>query len=281
MKVCGVVVFYNPTAEVNDKIKSYIDKVEKLFIVDNSSSDNSNLLLKNNKIEYIPNCENLGIARALNIAAEKAYKEKYDWILTMDQDSCFEGENLDKLIDYTEKCVSKKIGLVSPWHLTKEFKDRPSLDVEECLEVMTSGNLVNLKAWNKVGGWKEWLFIDNVDIEFCMNLNVSGYKVIRLNYVELEHNLGSIVVKKVFGKKFSCTNHNYIRQYYMVRNLYYLKDMYYKYYPDYIDFMLRGMHGRARNIIVWEKDKYRKIRNMIRGYRDYKHNIKGVYNYKD
>ena len=281
MKVCGVVVFYNPTAEVNDKIKSYIDKVEKLFIVDNSSSDNSNLLLKNNKIEYIPNCENLGIARALNIAAEKAYKEKYDWILTMDQDSCFEGENLDKLIDYTEKCVSKKIGLVSPWHLTKEFKDRPSLDVEECLEVMTSGNLVNLKAWNKVCGWKEWLFIDNVDIEFCMNLNVSGYKVIRLNYVELEHNLGSIVVKKVFGKKFSCTNHNYIRQYYMVRNLYYLKDMYCKYYPDYIDFMLRGMHGRARNIIVWEKDKYRKIRNMIRGYRDYRHNIKGAYNYKD
>lgn len=281
MKICGVVVLYNPSSDVNKRITSYISKVDKLFVVDNSNNDNSNLLLKNDKIEYVPNFENLGISKALNIAASAAFRDDYDWILTMDQDSFFENDNLDKLISFASQCDYTKIGIISPWHRTKAYYFKPNDNIEERLEVMTSGNLVNLEAWHKVSGWKDWLFIDNVDIEFCMNLNVNKYKVIRLNSSELEHNLGDISIKKVFGRKFVCSNHNYIRQYYMVRNLYYLKDMYYKYYPDYIDFMLRGMHGRARNIIVWEKDKYRKIRNMIRGYRDYKHNIKGAYNYKD
>ena len=43
--------------------------------------------------------------------------------------------------------------------------------------------------------------------------------------------------------------------------------------------MQRGAFGRFKNILVWEKDKYRKIRNMYRGYRDYKRKIKGKYPY--
>ena len=34
-------------------------------------------------------------------------------------------------------------------------------------------------------------------------------------------------------------------------------------------------------IILFEKDKYRKIRNMIRGYYDYKRGIKGKYRFKN
>lgn len=281
MKICAVVVLYNPSSDINKKISSYIEKIDKLFVIDNSFNDNLDLLLKDDRIEYIPNFDNLGISKALNIAASSAFDEKYDWILTMDQDSFFEGDNLDKLINYAKECDYSKIGIISPWHKVKANPGKPNELIEEKIEVMTSGNLVNLNAWKKVSGWKDWFFIDNVDVEFCMNLNINQYKVIRLNSSELEHNLGDISIKKVFGRKFVCSNHNYIRQYYMVRNLYYLKDMYYKYYPDYINYMIRGMHGRARNIIVWEKDKYRKIRNMIRGYRDYKNNIKGIYNYKD
>ena len=281
MKICGVVVLYNPSSTINDKISSYINEIDKLFIVDNSKVDNSHLLLKNNKIKYIPNYDNLGISSALNMAARFASDEGFDWLLTMDQDSFFEDDNLYRLIEYTKVCDYSNVGVISPWHNTKSGETRPKEDIEERIDVMTSGNLVNLSAWAKVSGWKDWFFIDNVDIEFCMNLNVNGYKIVRLNYVELEHNLGDISIKRAFGRQFVCSNHNYIRQYYMVRNLYYLKDMYYDSFPEYIDYMVRGMRGRFKNILVWEKDKYRKIRNMIRGYRDYKHNIKGIYSYKD
>lgn len=281
MKIAGVVVAYNPTDSINDCIKSYIDNVEKLYVVDNSSKDNSDKILKNKKIEYITEHNNLGIAKALNIAAEKAYEEGYEWLLTMDQDSEFEGDNLQKLIDYTAKCDKKTIGLISPWHKTKEHPESPEVEVEEVVEEMTSGNLVNLSLWKKIGGWKDYFFIDNVDIEYCMNLNVHGYKVIRYNRSILIHNLGDITQKKVLWKTFTCTNHNYIRQYYMIRNLMYLSDLYKDKFPENIHHMKRGAFGRFKNILVWEKDKYRKLRNMYRGYIDYKKGIKGKYNYKN
>ena len=281
MKIAGVIVIYNPSKDVNNCIKTYIDDIDKLFVVDNSNSDNSNLILKNKKIEYISNNKNLGIATALNIAARKAYEENYDYILTMDQDSKFEKDNLKELISFTEKCDIDKTGLVSPWHITKEELKKPQNDIEEVIEVMTSGNLVNLKIWKKINGWKEYFFIDNVDIEYCMNLNKHGFKVIRYNKVSLTHNLGNITKKKLLWKTVNCTNHNYIRQYYMIRNLYYLSDLYKNDYPKNLKKMKRGALGRFKNILVFEKDKYRKIRNMFRGYRDYKRKIKGEYPYNN
>ncbi len=281
MKICGVVVLYNPSLEINQRILSYINKIDKLFVVDNSSDSNADILLKNDKIQYIPNMENLGIASALNLAARIAYEEGYDWILTMDQDSYFNGDNLANLVQYVCECDTELIGLVSPWHNTTENLEKPSASIEEKIDVMTSGNIVSLRAWKSIGGWKDWLFIDNVDVEFCMNLNVNGYKVLRLNTVELEHNLGNISFRRFLWKKTVCSNHNFIRQYYMVRNLYYIKKMYYSYFPDYINYRFRGMRGRLRNILLFEKDKWKKIRNTFRGYRDYKHNIKGVYSYKN
>ena len=271
----------NPSKDVNNCIKTYINDIDKLFVVDNSNSDNSNLILKNKKIEYISNKKNLGIATALNIAARKAYEENYDYILTMDQDSKFEKDNLKELISFTEKCDIDKTGLVSPWHITKEELKKPQNDIEEVIEVMTSGNLVNLKIWKKINGWKEYFFIDNVDIEYCMNLNKHGFKVIRYNKVSLTHNLGNITKKKLLWKTVNCTNHNYIRQYYMIRNLYYLSDLYKNDYPKNLKKMKRGALGRFKNILVFEKDKYRKIRNMFRGYRDYKRKIKGEYPYNN
>ena len=281
MKLAGVVVVYNPTENINKNIETYIDYVDKLYVVDNSDNDNSDKFLKNKKIEYIPNNKNLGIAKALNIAAEKAYTEKFDYILTMDQDSKFEGNNLEKLIKFADNCDINKVGIISPWHVTKEENAIPKEDYEEVVEVMTSGNIVNLKLWKEIKGWKEYFFIDNVDIEYCMNLNKHGFKVIRYNKSKLTHNLGNITRGRILWKEVVCTNHNYIRQYYMIRNLYYLEELYGKDYPDNINKMKRGAQGRLRRIIFCEKDKYRKIRNMYRGKRDYKKGIKGVYPYKN
>jgi rhamnosyltransferase len=281
MKLAGVIVVYNPTDNINDNIKSYLDYVKKIYVVDNSNSDNSNKIIKDKKIEYIPNHKNLGIAKALNIAAQKAYDEKFDFLLTMDQDSKFEDDNLEKLIKYVEKCDINKVGLVSPWHVTKEENAIPKEDIEEVVEVMTSGNLVNLKLWKKINGWKDYFFIDNVDIEYCMNLNKHGYKVIRYNKSKLIHNLGNIRKRRFLWKTYYCSNHNYIRQYYMIRNLYYLEDLYKNDFPENIKKMKRGARGRFKYIIFGEKDKYRKIRNMYRGYKDYKKGITGEYPYKN
>lgn len=281
MKICGVVVLYNPDKNINKRINSYINKIDKLYLIDNSDDDNSKMFIKNRKICYICNKKNVGIAKALNIAAKKAFSLKYDWLLTMDQDSEFTDNNLDKLIEYAKKCDYIRTAVISPWHVTKENKTFPNERIEKVVEVMTSGNLVNLQIWKKIGGWKDWFFIDNVDIEYCMNANVNGYDVIRINDASLLHNLGNIKKKKFLWKTFYCTNHNYLRQYYMIRNLLYLKELYYNDFPENIKKMERGAFGRLKNIVFWESNKLKKIRGMYRGYKDYKNNKKGIYSYKD
>ena len=91
MKLSGTVIWYNPSNDSVINLRTYFPYVEKLYIVDNSEQDNSKLLTEDirTKIEYIPNFQNLGIARALNIGCERAVNDKFEWILTMDQDSKF------------------------------------------------------------------------------------------------------------------------------------------------------------------------------------------------
>jgi rhamnosyltransferase len=284
MRLAGVVVLYNPTKSVLKNIDSYVKKVEKLYVIDNSSNDNSGLFKDYKKILYISFGKNEGIAKALNEGAKNAIDGGYDYLLTMDQDSNFKNDNLDKLINFTERMIKKygnKLGLVSPWHSTKENKIKPNKEYDEVLEEMTSGNIISLDAWKKVKGFKEWFFIDNVDIEYCMNLNKNNYKVIIYYDSILLHDLGNITKKKFLWKTFYCTNHNYLRQYYMIRNLYYLNELYGDIYPEKIKSMKRGAFGRFKNIVVWENDKFRKIRGMYRGYKDYKKKVVGIYPYKN
>lgn len=281
IKLAATVTFYNPTKENIDNISSYIKLVDKVYVVDNSSEDNKEMLPNNKKIVYIANNENLGVATALNIAAKQAVKDDFEWLLTMDQDSKFNGDNLEKMINYILTHDCKNIGLISPWHVIKTGVKKPDKDIEDVVEVMTSGNIINLKAYEKIGGYKDWLFIDGIDFDYCMNLNVNGYKVRRLNYCELEHELGDIKIVHLLGRDFVCSNHNYIRRYYMSRNNHYIYDMYHDAFPDYCNMILSGLGGQFRNILAFEKDKYRKIRNMQRGYNDYKKGIKGAYPYKN
>jgi rhamnosyltransferase len=54
MKLAAVVVLYNPNDEILKNINSYIDYVDIVYAVDNSSADNS-ANLKSDKIVYLAN----------------------------------------------------------------------------------------------------------------------------------------------------------------------------------------------------------------------------------
>lgn len=280
MKIAGIVTLYKQDDDILDNINSYIDCIDKLYIVDNNDNDNFKNKINDSKIEYLPNYKNIGVATALNIGAKSALKDGYKWLLTMDQDSCFEDkDSVKKMIKYLEENDTSKIGLITPWHVINTGVVKPKEEIDHPLEVMTSGNIINLDVYTEVKGFKDEYFIDDIDIEYCMNLNKNGYHIDRLNYISLNHDLGDITVKRILGRTFTCSNHNYIRRYYMVRNTYYLCDLYKDIFPDYCKFLKRGLRGQAKNIILFEKDKFRKIRNMYRGYKDYKKKVVGKYPY--
>ena len=279
MKFAGVVVLYNPSNDDLNNINSYIDYLDKLYVVDNS--DNSvKLSFDNKKIEYISYNENLGVSKALNIGAEKATNDGFEWLLTMDQDTVLNESIFKSVSKVIKEEKVDDIGIITPWHNTKLDTDKPKDNVDYPLDVMTSGNFVNLKVLNELGRYDERFFIDGIDIEICLRLKKNGYKVMRLNYVQIEHNLGNIEYHKLFGKKFMCTNHNYIRNYYMARNYRYIKHDYYDIAPDFCNTLVK-FKGIIFKIVFFEKDKYRKIRNIFRGIFDYKHGVTGKYRFKN
>lgn len=282
IKIAGIVTLYNPDMKVTKNILSYLPDVDKLFVIDNTPDHkNTEMLPKSKKIKYIFNGENLGVAKALNMGAKNAIELGYRWLLTMDQDSRFKKDDIKKMKKYIEETDTNDIGIVTPWHIINTGIKIPKEKIDYPFEVMTSGNIINLEAYQKVGGYKDDYFIDDIDIEYCMNLNANHYKIVRLNYVKLKHDLGDIEVKHFFNRDFVCSNHNYIRRYYMVRNTFKLCDDYKKLYPEYCAFLKRGLRGQLQNILLFEKDKIRKVRNMYRGYKDYKKGKLGSYPYEN
>ena len=261
--------------EAERYINKYIEGLDKVYIIDNSLNDNSKIISNNEKVEYIWNGDNLGIAYALNVAAKKAIADGYKWLLTMDQDSELQLDVLQELEKFVISSDNSKVGIISPYHDIETNKKKNPIDVEERLEVMTSGNLLNLEIYDKIGGFKDWLFIDLVDIEYCFNLRKNGYKVLRLNNVIMKHHLGDTIVHKVLWKKFICSNHNAVRRYYMVRNMKYVTNMYKKFFPGYCRYLNRVQRGQFRYVLLFEKDKINKLKFMIKGYLDYKKGIKG------
>lgn len=263
MKVSGVVIWYNPTEDEVNNIKSYINNLDKLFIIDNSQQSNEFLLkdLESKRIRYIPNNENLGIAKALNIGCNEAIKENYKWILTMDQDSKFDN-NFELFIDeFNNKIKSNpKIAIIAPKSLDEEFEGYKK-------KVITSGNILNLKAYKEVGGFDEKLFIDEVDFDIGFRLLRNGYLLYQTDKINMNHKLGNTIYFKLFGKKiFSSMNHTYTRKYYIIRNRLEIMKRYPEIKKEYSKTIIKDFF----KMFLIEKDKYRKIKYSIKGVIDYK-----------
>ncbi len=288
IKLAGVIVLYNPTKEVINNIKTYIQELDKLYLIDNTPNKDNSCLFHMKKVEYISNMKNLGIATALNIAAKKAIKEKYNWLLTMDQDSKFSKNSFSILVNYLKQYRKNndlnieisKIGLISPFHMIPQREGMKPTGIETPLMVMTSGNIINLAAYKKIGGFKDWLFIDAVDFDYCLNLRDHGYEIVQVNDAKLIHNLGNTVRKKIGDKVFYVSNHNAMRRYYIVRNRHYFLDMYQSRYPDFCNAEKKMTKKELIKIWLYEKQKCKKTFAMLQGYLDYKKGIKGEKNEK-
>lgn len=272
-KIYGVVVLYNPNiSEVINNINSYIEELDKLYMIDNSEKENYIKLesyMKNKRnIEYIWLEENKGIAKALNLGKNKAINEDVNYFLTMDQDSSFKN-NFSKMIEWIIKNENliKEVAIISLTHSTKEKETQKKNEVEEKEIIMTSGNVLNLELIKKIGDFNEDFFIDEVDHEFCYRIREKGYKILCLNNIQLNHKLGDL--KNYYF--FSITNHNYIRRYYITRNRLYMT----KKFPKVKRKYLFNIFFDFFKIIFFEDDKKRKIKYSILGIKDFYKNKKG------
>ncbi|MFT4144616.1 MAG: glycosyltransferase family 2 protein [Mobilitalea sp.] len=277
IKLAGVVVLYHPSEKTIQNINTYIKDVDILYAVDNSVKKDEKIISEIkaiNKVVYLDNKGNRGIAHAQNRAAHKAIKENYEWMLTMDQDSSATENMISLLSEYIEMHDTSKVGIVTAYQKpAHEIKNYFLRDYQQVLVAMSSGNILNLKAYQVVGGLLNKLFIDMVDNEYCLRLNQNGYRVIMVNKAILNHNLGEI--KIVDQLIFS--SHSPLRLYYYVRNDLYVTQTYKEQFPNWIKDKGDIVRRKYIRTLLYDKNKLENLYYMLRAYIDFKRNRFGKF----
>ncbi|TCN56372.1 glycosyltransferase family 2 protein [Flavobacterium circumlabens] len=275
----AVVVLYNPDDTILENIGSYLNWVNFIYIIDNSDKPNGHKFSDlGPKIQYVFNNGNLGIAQALNIGCKMALANGLEWIVTMDQDSKFLNFT-DNVKDLLSSTTNKNIALYYPDYIIDgKLYDKSIKEENEPIIVMTSGNIINLKIHEKIGGFEEKLFIDYVDIEYCLKLKKEGYSIANLPNVVLQHELGDSKRTSFLFVKAIVTNHSSIRRYYITRNRLYVRNKYKDVSNTFAKIETRIFINDILKILMFESHKISKIKSIIKGYLDYRNNCFGIYN---
>ncbi len=273
-KIAAVVVLFNPNYSVFDNITTYLDNIHSLYIVDNSPVKHGlcKKILVFRNVKVIHSGENIGMAKALNLALKYAYKDNYKWLMTLDQDTSFSPKEMNMFLESFYNISKIKTALVSPLHNQKFIKTNLENPFIEKEYVMTSANIVNVSIAKKLGGYDEKLFIDEVDHEFCFRLKENSYIILQNCSIAVNHALGS--KNKIHT---NITIYDPIRLYYMTRNYLYLKKKYYHQHQQFFKQRDGYLLKFFRNQLFYGKNPLKNIRMIFRGILDYKNNQFGEF----
>ncbi|WEV53134.1 glycosyltransferase family 2 protein [Bifidobacterium sp. ESL0704] len=310
MRIAAGMVTFNPALDdLRASVPALLKQVEALVVVDNGSGnvgDIASFVEDYPQVILLRNGKNLGVATALNRIFEWAQKAGFDWVLTLDDDS----EIPDGMIDGYRRCLkdrddaaaanlgllndsggvsasgnsgdgskrangfkgSARVGIVCPLLVNRRDGTvfHSKRNESECI---TSGSLTSVSAWRAIGGFDDWLFIDGVDFDFSRRLVAAGYPIVECKAVLMPHQIGESRTINLGFKHPIAWNHAPFRWYYIERN------------QLYIDKKL-GVYSWPRSlariaqdmliVLLFERNKGKKIGAMLRGWRAGKRKIRGM-----
>ena len=260
--ILAIIVTYFPEKELLERnFNAFIDSVDKVLIWENTPSEKREdyRFIHHEKAEYCGDGIN-SISHALNYAWRYAQAGKYDYLLTMDQDSCF--ENFPYYLEQTIHNANAPEGIYTP-----PIKEKPIEFTKDLVEIerpITSGMLIPVNLINKIGGWDEEFKIDSVDDEFCLHAHLLGIKIFAVKDIVMQHRLGNPETRNFLGHTITLRNYPPSRLYGFFRNNFILA----KKYPQY-PYVRKDLKDNLKNQLIWitllEDNKTRKIASIIRG----------------
>ena len=245
------------------------------MVVDNGSSESHLAMLRGGRSEFdfelLENGCNLGIAVALNIGVSEARAKASPWVALFDQDSRVESGFIDSMLATFENARDPSlVGVVCP--LYQDTNTGVTFPIQrskagEVLSAMTSGSLIPMKLFDQVGAFNEALFIDYVDIEFCLRCRRAGYSIVQSPQAVLYHSLGRITRHRILGRWFASTNHSAARRYYITRNRLWVLG---QFLGDlaWSPRETRSAIAETVKIVLVEEDKLRKLKSIMLGLAD-------------
>ncbi len=269
MKLVGIIVVYEPDVKaLLNNILVLIEDVDKLLIYKNSAIELESIHLKKyiDKIVYLGDGKNIGIAGALNEGVNWAKNNLFTHILTLDQDSSFQKNHLVKFKIIIEQFDLESVGIFCP-----NIDNRGSLLINtddlfvKVPDSITSGSIFPLKTFEKCGLFEEGLFIDAVDYEFCYRIYESkGLLTVIFPKIILTHEVG-YPTKIKFG--LITDNYSAFRIYYIIKNHIIIWRRYPHLFQSNYKRTLVKTHiiYRFVKILIGEKNKINKIKSIYLG----------------
>jgi rhamnopyranosyl-N-acetylglucosaminyl-diphospho-decaprenol beta-1,3/1,4-galactofuranosyltransferase len=224
-KVVAVVVTYNRQqllAECIDALRSQTRAVDKILVINNGSTDNTeNWLKKHADIEFVTQ-SNLGSGGGFNKGIKLAYEKNYDWIWLMDDDGLPKEDALEQLLEGAEEKLCLRNCAVINKEDKKSFvwKTGDFLTIAEVKDPIIknfahpfNGTLLHKKIIEKVGLPKKELFIWGDETEYY-------YRIIKKNKIPFYTKSTSIHYHpaSAYSYKTDWNYHNNWKMYYYVRN---------------------------------------------------------------
>jgi rhamnosyltransferase len=278
VKIAKAVIAYFPDLNAFQNIQTSNNFFGKCYILDNTDSPNdiSSDIKSLPNICYLHDGENRGIAARLNEVCKLAIQDGFDWLLTMDQDSFFDNNSLSQYID----CISNFEKKNETAMFGVQYEDAvasANCTFNEITHLITSGSIINLSLFPALGGFDENLFIDEVDLEYCLRAIAKGFKIIHFPSIPLNHTLGELHYHRSL-KNLRITPrilHSPIRLYYITRNFFYISKKYKNIFPEEMQRTKKALANRIKNNILYNKKRLQVIGYIVKGIFDYKRNKMG------
>jgi len=218
-KVAALVVTYNRKELLKETVEAILNQsypVERLFIVNNASTDGTEEYLKrlestDKKVKVISLEENIGGSGGFYVGMKEIICEGgYDWIWMMDDDAIPFNDALETLLKYYDSLDERKrakIGVLQnkriidkEWYRENNGKSFP---LKAKLRVFGTfvGFLVKTSVVERVGFPRKEFFIYSDDIEYGFRIRKHGYKVLTILGSYIYHPAWVTVFDYIFKKR--------------------------------------------------------------------------------
>lgn len=287
----AVVVTFYPDLEFQERIEALCAQVDRVVIVDNATPSEQlaavEQIVRTRTVKLIRNQENLGIAAALNQGVEWLARQSVEWALTLDQDSrvapgfiaammaCLAAPNCRVTADVAivgaggrlDRGSSRQISWLRPRFggLWFERVQCDAVDERGVSQVITSGSLTNISIWRQLGGYREDLFIDLVDFEYCLRARQADFRVLVCCAAQYSHQVGEASRERILGWSLTPTHHSALRRYYLARNATLLMRMHGRQFPYWVLYQLLALGEVFVGILLFETEKWPKLRAISIG----------------
>lgn len=272
MRILGIVILYKTDKKIIvANIEQYVRYLDQLVVwinYPNYSVAEYKELFKDkdysSKLFFHCDGKNSGISIPLNYAQDLVVKEKYDYLLTMDQDSYvmnFEYYlNMIAALDIPCAIFCQKINDL-------QLYDN---EVVRYHDLINSGTIYSIEALKKIGYFNKHFFVDSIDTEYSLRAEIFKVPIYLINNAKITQIFGSPYIAHFLGIKIKTNNYSGLRIKEIISsNIYMFKEFKgkYKLYIGKRLFYLWGINLLAR-IILFEPDKIAKLKYWLYGYKE-------------